>query len=68
MAKYFEERSEARRNMSKEEKLAIKEEKDRQIEEFGWAEVGVCPSLGPGPSVNGHSCALPSLCQLWATG
>ena len=37
MHHYFKECSEARKQLSKEEKLKIKEENERLIEEYGWA-------------------------------
>lgn len=41
MAKYFEERSQQRKEMSKEDKQKIKEEKEALVEEYGWAIVGM---------------------------
>ncbi len=37
--RYYTERSEARKNMSKEEKAAIKLENEKILEEHGWAIV-----------------------------
>ena len=36
---YYKERSEARKNMTKEEKLALKAENEKIIQEYGWCVI-----------------------------
>lgn len=39
MNQYYKDRSEARKAMSKEEKLAIKQENEKLVEEYGWCMI-----------------------------